>query len=363
MFAQYRPERFSGSKEMSGRLTEALTLRILCFMRSNFLFFLIAVVWAAGQPLFAQTRADKSAPAFLTQPVRFIVPNAPGGPTDTVARIVGQKLAERLGVPVVVDNRGGASGTVGGDLVAKSAPDGRTLLLVSSSAFVSTPILVPNAPYDGRRDFALITAIVSVPYLLLVNPGSGPASVRDFIALAKAKPGSLNYGSAGHGSTSHLVGALFSSIAGIDVVHVPYKGSSLAAIDLIGGQLQFEFEAIAGGMQHVKSGRLRALGISSAKRLPVLPGLPTIAEAGVPGFEAAVTHGVCATGKTPPALVARLNREIVAAINTSEVRERLTAIGAEIVANSSEEYQAATRAEIPRWEKVVREIAAKGTEK
>jgi tripartite-type tricarboxylate transporter receptor subunit TctC len=219
---------------------------------------------------------------------------------------------------------------------------------------------MPSAPYDGRRDFAPVTAIVSVPYLLLVNPINGPGSVRDFIALAKAKPGSLNYGSAGNGSTSHLVAALFSSTAGINVVHVPYKGSAPAAIDIIGGQLQFQFEATAGGMQYIKSGRLRALGISSAKRLAMLPDLATIADAGLPGFEATVTHGVCVTAKTPPALVTHLNRELVAAINAPEVRERLTAIGAEVVANSPDEYKSSTQAEMRRWEKVVREIAAKG---
>jgi tripartite-type tricarboxylate transporter receptor subunit TctC len=329
-------------------------------LRTGIQVLATAVVLTASPMLHAQ-RPDKPEGPFITQPVRFIVPNAPGGPTDTVARVVGQKLAERLGVPVVIDNRPGASGTVGGDLVAKSAPDGRTILLVSSSAFVAVPILVPDAPYDGRRDFALISAIVSVPYLLLVHPATGPASVRDFIALAKAKPGSLNYGSSGTGTVSHLVGALFASAAGIDVVHIPYKGSALASIDLMGGQLQFEFEATAGSMQHVRSGRLRALGISSAKRLSLLPDLPTIAESGLRGFEAVVTHGVAATAKTPPALVARLNREVVAAIDTPGTRERLMAIGGEIVGSSSDEYQAITRAEIRRWEKVVREIAAKGT--
>lgn len=322
--------------------------------------FALMLSLTAAQPLFAQSPSQKSTAPYTTQPIRLIVPNAPGGPTDTVARIVGQKLSERLGVPVIIDNRPGATGTIGGDLVAKSAPDGRTLLLTSSSAFVSTPILLPNAPYDGRRDFAPITAVVSVPYLLLVNPTSGINAVRDLISLAKVKPGSLNYGSAGNGSTSHLVGALFASMAGIEAVHIPYKGSSLAAADLIGGRLQFEFEAIAGGIQYVKSGRLKAIGISSAKRMPSVPDLPTIAESGVRGFEATVTHGICATAKTPPALVARINRELVAAIRTPEAQERLTAIGAEIVANSPEEYQASIRAEIPRWEKIVREVAAQG---
>lgn len=322
--------------------------------------FATAVGLLASQPLFAQSRTDKPAAPLFTQPVRFIVPNAPGGPTDTVARVVGQRLAERLGVGVVIDNRPGASGTVGGDIVAKSAPDGRTLLLASSSAFVSTPIVIPNAPYDGRRDFAQVTAIVLVPYLLLVNPATGPATLKEFIALAKAKPGSFSYGSSGHGSTSHLVAALFLSATGLNVVHVPYKGSAPAAIDVIGGQLQFLFEATAGGMQYLKSGRLRALGISSAKRLALVPELPTLAEAGVAGFEASVTHGVCVTAKTPQALVDRLNRELVAVINAPDVRERLAGIGAEVLASSPEEYRLSTQAEMRRWEKLVRDIAAKG---
>lgn len=294
------------------------------------------------------------------QPLRFIVPNAPGGPTDIVARTVSEKLADRLGVPVLVDNRAGATGTVGGDLVAKSAPDGRTLLLCSSSVFTSTPILVPEAPYDGRKAFTLVTNLVSVPYLLLVNPASGPGSVKEFIARAKAKPGSMNYGSAGHGSTSHLVGALFGSMAGIDVVHIAYKGSSQAATDLMGGQLQFAFEAVAGGIQYLKGGKLKAIAITSNKRLAALPDLPTVAESGIPGFEATVGHGVCVTAKTPAAIVTRLNQDLVATLKIPEVRDRLVGIGAEVVGNTPEEAQAAIRAEIPRWEKIVREVAAKG---
>ena len=321
---------------------------------------LLAGVLAAPSSLYAQARGGLAGDSLFNQPLRFIVPNAPGGPTDTSARIVGQKLAERLGVPVVIDNRPGATGTVGGDIVAKSAPDGRTLLLTSSSAFMSTPILMPNAPYDGRRDFAQVTAILSVPYLLFVNPASGPKTVNELIALARTKPGTLNFGSSGTGSTSHLTAVLFNTMAGIAVQHVPYKGSAPATVDLIGGQLQYMFEAVAGGMPLVKSGRLRALGISSTKRLGLLPDVPTIAEAALPGYESSVIHGVCVTAKTPVTLIARLNRELVTAVNSPEVRERLIAIGSEVLASTPEEYQAATRAEIKRWEKIVREFATKG---
>lgn len=318
---------------------------------------LAAMFLLAAPSLQAQT--TKPAP-YSTQPLRFIVPYAAGGPTDTVARAVGEPLAIRLGVPVIVENRAGASGTVGGDVVAKSAPDGRTLLLCSSSTSTSTPILMPEAPYDGRTAFVLVTTLVSVPYLLLVNLASGPASVKEFIALAKAKPGSMNFGSAGHGSTSHLVGALLGSAAGISVVHIPYKGSSQAAADLMGGQLQFIFEAVAGSMQYVKGGKLRPLAITSEARLSSLPDVPTIAESGLNGFEATVTHGVCLTAKSPPSLVNQLNQELVATLKLPAVRERLTNIGASIVGDTPQEALASIRKEITRWEKVVKEVAAKG---
>lgn len=301
------------------------------------------------------------AQTYPTRSIRMIVPYAPGGPTDLVGRLVGQKLGERVGVSVVVDNRPGGTGIIGGDMVAKAAPDGYTLLLCSTSTVVTSPILVDKAPYDGRRDFAAITLVVTIPYLLLVNPASGASSVKELIALARAKPGALNYGSAGTGSTSHLAGALLSQMARIDIVHVPYKGSSLAATDLIGGRLQFMFEAVAAGMQYVKSGRLRPLGISTAKRISSLPDLPTIGEAGVPGYEISTWHGICAPRATPPALIARLNHEIVAAINAPDVRERLTAIGAEVVGSSPGELAALINAEFPRWEKLMRELGVKGT--
>jgi tripartite-type tricarboxylate transporter receptor subunit TctC len=290
----------------------------------------------------------------------MIVPYAPGGPTDIVGRIIAQKLGERLGVTVVVDNRPGGTGVVGGEMVAKAAPDGYTLLLCSTSTVVTSPILMAKPPYDALRDLAPITIVVSIPYLLLVHPSSGIGSVKELVALAKAKPGTLNYGSAGTGSTSHLAGAMLGKTAGIDVVHVPYKGSAMAATDLIGGQLQFIFEAIAAGMQYVKSGRLRALGISTLKRVPTLPELPTISEAGVPGYEVSTWHGICAPGATPSALINRLNREIIAVINAPDARDRLTGIGAELVGSSPQELRTLIETDIPRWTRLIREIGAKG---
>jgi tripartite-type tricarboxylate transporter receptor subunit TctC len=305
-----------------------------------------ALVLLAGAP-------SAAAQAFPTRPIRMVVPFAPGGPTDTVGRIVAHKLSERLGVNVVVDNRPGATGMIGTDLVAKSVPDGHTLLLCSNSVLVTGPILY-KAAYDPRRDIAPISLVVNVPYLLLVHPASGIGSVKDFLERARAKPGTLNYGSAGSGSTSHLAAALFGQMAGVELVHVPYKGSALAATDLIGGHLQFIFEAAAAGMQYVKNGRLRALGISTAARSPLLPDLPTLSEAGVPGYEVSVWHGICAAGATPPALLARLQREIAAGVTASDARDRLVGIGAEIVAGTPDAFRRIVQEDIVRWEKLLR---------
>lgn len=299
-----------------------------------------------------------SAPAqtYPARPIRLIVPYPPGGAIDIVGRIVAQKLGERIGQSVVVDNRGGAGGMVGAGIAAKAAPDGYTLCVCSSSTMLTSPVMVAKPPYNVRHDFAPITIVLSVPYLLLVRPGAGINSVKDLVALAKQKPGTLNYGSAGPGSTSHLAAAMFVSMAGIDVVHVPYKGSAQADTDLIGGRLNFVFEAIAGGMQYIKSGQLRALGISTLKRSGSLPDLPTISEAGVPGFEMSVWHAIFAPGATPMPVVAKLNREIVAAINVPETRDRLTGIGAEVVGSTPEELRALVDREMPRWEKLIRQL-------
>lgn len=272
-----------------------------------------------------------------------------------VGRMVAQMLTQRLGQNVVVDNRAGAGGVIGVDLVAKAAPDGYTLCLCSAGAMITSPLLVAKPPYDARRDFAPVTMVATVPYLLLTRPG-GIGSLQELLAQARQKPGALNYGSAGAGSTSHLAAALFASAANISVLHVPYKGSAPAAADLMGGQLQFVFEAIGAGTQYHKSGRLRALGISTLKRSPNLPELPTIAEAGVPGYEMATWHTVCAPRGTPAAIVERLNREIVGAMSTAEVRERFTALGTEPVGGSIEQLRDQIAREAPRWERLLGEL-------
>jgi len=305
--------------------------------------------------LAAHAFATAAAPPFPAKPVRIIVPFAPGGPTDIVARTVGQQLTLALGQPVVVDNRPGAGGVVGADLAAKSAADGYTLLLCSTGAMAINPGLLTSMPYDPVRDLAPITLVVTIPYLLLVNPAYPAQSVKELLALTRARPGQLNYGSAGTGTTSHLAMELFRSMAGIQVTHVPYKGSAPAATDLVGGQLQLLFDAPPSSLPIVRSGRLRALGISTLRRTPLLPDMPTIHEAGVPGYEVLTWSGICAPAGTPKAVVARLNEAIVQGVTSRETRDRFAAIGADVVANSPDEYRKFILAELAKWSRVIRE--------
>jgi tripartite-type tricarboxylate transporter receptor subunit TctC len=293
---------------------------------------------------------------YPTRPVRLIVPFPPGGTIDMVGRMVAQGLGERVGQTVVVDNRGGAGGILGADLVVKSAPDGYTLCLCSAGAMITSPLLMAKPPYEAQRDFTPITTVATVPYLLLARHGGGLTSVKELVGLAKQKPGALNYGSAGTGSTSHLAAAMFVSMAGINVVHVPYKGSAPAATDLFGGQIQFVFEAIGAGVQYVKIGRLRALGVSTLKRSMTLPELPTISEQGVTGYEMSTWHSVSAPRGTPPAIIEKLNREIVAAISTPEMRERFITAGTEPQGSSPEQLSVRIAQEIPRWEKLLTQL-------
>lgn len=293
---------------------------------------------------------------YPNRPIRLIVPFPPGGTIDMVGRMMAQGLGGRVGQTVVVDNRGGAGGILGADLAAKAAPDGYTLCLCSVGAMISSPLLAAKPPYDARRDFAPITTVATVPYLLLVRQGSALSSVKELILAAKQNPGALNYGSAGTGSTSHLAAAMFVSMAGIKVMHVPYKGSAPAATDVFGGQIQFVFEAIGAGAQYVKTGRLRALGVSTIKRAATLPDLPTISEQGVTGYEMSTWHSACAPRGTPPVIIEKLNREIVAVINAPEVRDRFIAAGTEPQGSSPEQLRARIAQEFPRWEKLLSQL-------
>ncbi len=311
---------------------------------------------AAGSTI-PQAAQAQSYPA---RPVRLVVPFPAGGTIDMVARMVAQGIGERMGQTVVVDNRGGAGGMLGVDLVVKAAPDGYTLCLCSVGAMISSPLLSAKPPYDARRDLAPISAVATAPYLLLVRNGSGLNTLQDLMAQAKHKPGALNYGSAGTGSTSHLAAALFVSMAHISVVHVPYKGSAPAATDVFGGQIQFVFEAIGAGVQYVKTGRLRALGVSTLKRSLTLPELPTISEQGVPGYEMSTWHTVCAPLGTPAAIIEKLNREIVAVIQAPEMRERFAAAGTEPQSSTPEQLRVRIAQEVPRWEKLLEQLGLRG---
>jgi len=304
-------------------------------------------------------RAAAAADAYPSKPVRFVVAFPPGGGTDIIARSIAQRLTVRLAQQVVVDNRPGAGGNIGTDIVAKSAPDGHTLLMGSAGPLAINASLFGKMPFDPIRDLAPVTLAASTPNVLVVHPSLRAATVRELIALAKARPGEINFASSGHGTPAHLAGELFNSMAGVKMVHVPYKGAAPALTDLLGGQVQLMFSTMPPALPHVKDGKLRALAVTSAKRSPATPELPTVDEIALPGFEANTWHGVVAPAGTPAAIVARLNREIVAILHLPEVVERLSAQGAEPVGSTPEEFAAYIRSETVKWAKVVRESGAK----
>src|SRR5688572_2559597 len=264
-----------------------------------------------------------SAQPFPSRPIRFVVPFSPGGPADIAARTVSSKATELLGQPMVIDNRAGGGGIAGAEIVAKAKPDGHTVLLCSTSVLVFNPIVMPNVPYHPLRDFTHLSLVMSAPYLLLVHPAFGANNAKELIAVAKAKPGGLNFGSSGQGSAAHLTAERFKSMAGIPMTHVPYKGSGPAAIDLMAGQIDLVFESIASALPHVNAGRLRTLGISTLKRFALTPQIPTIHESGVPGFESASWQGICGPPGMQKPIVAALNRAIAEAVRAPETRERL----------------------------------------
>jgi tripartite-type tricarboxylate transporter receptor subunit TctC len=316
--------------------------------------FTLIAASVAGGSAWAQTAAN-----YPTKPVRFIAPFPPGGSTDLLARLVAQKLTEAWGQQVIVENRGGAAGTIGVELAARAAPDGYTIVMGHVGTFGVNPTLYPKLSYDAVRDFAPITVLATVPNGMAVHPSLPVKSARDFVALAKARPGQLLYASGGNGSASHLAGEYFRLLAKIDMVHVPYKGTGPAMIDLIAGQTSMTITGMTALMPHVKSGRLKLLGVATTKRLAIMPELPTINESGVPGYDANQWYGVLTQAAVPRDIVMKLNAEIVKVLARPDVKTRLAADGAEPVANTPEQFAAHIKSEIARWAPVVKASGAK----
>jgi len=302
--------------------------------------------------------ARAQAPEWPSRPVRFIVPYPPGGPTDIMGRIVAQAVQGPLGQPFVVENRAGANGLIGSEQAARAAPDGSTFL-VNASAHVIVPHLTPQMPIDVLADFAPVTNIASVPLWLVVNPALPVRSVAEFIAYARANPGRIAYASSSQGGAPHLAGELFKLMTGTDLVHVPYRGSGPAGQDLIAGTVQAMFDSVPASAGAVRDGRLRALAVTTRNRIAPFPDLPTIAEAGVPGYEISTWYGIWAPARTPPAIIARLQQAVASAARNPETRARFDALGAEPVADSPEDYARFVRAEYDRWGKLVRDAGIK----
>jgi tripartite-type tricarboxylate transporter receptor subunit TctC len=305
------------------------------------------------------SRAAETAAPFPAKPVRLIVPFTPGGSTDILARAIGQKLAETWGQSVIIDNRPGAGGSIGMEMAAKAAPDGYTLVMGHVGTLAANPALYPKLPYDPVKDFAPITLIAMVPNVLVVGPAVPSQNVRELVALAKSKPGKLDYGSGGNGSAAHLATEYFKLKAGVDLQHIPYKGTAPALSDLLGGQIALMITGLPPVLPHVKAGKLRILGVASAQRLKGFPDIPTIAESGVPGYEATQWYGLLAPAATPKDIVAKLNSDAVKALKDPSVAERLAGEGAEPVGDTPEQFGAFIRSEIELWGKVIRATGAK----
>jgi len=308
----------------------------------------VAVVLAMTAFASTATRAQN----FPARPLKVIVPFSPGGAVDGPMRVIAQELGRRLGQQVVVENRPGAGATIGTDLVAKSPPDGYTLLLASQTNAISAT-LYPKLPFDPLDDFTPIGLIGREPGVLVVNPALPVRTLQEFVAYAKARPGQLDFASSGNGSGQHLFMAMLASMTGMKLTHVPYKGSGQATTDLLGGRIAASIPGTAGMVAHIKAGKLRALAVTGRKRSPQLPDVPTVAESGVPGYEAYVWMGLMAPRGTPPAIVDLINRELRQTFATDEVRNYMTGVGIEIVVSSPDEFGAFFRAERDRWAKVI----------
>ncbi len=311
-----------------------------------------AILAASAAFCTVSAGAADDAARFPSRPVRMIVPSTPGGSVDTLARTVSAHLSERWKQQLVVDNRSGAGGIIAAELVAHSAPDGYTLIMATVASMATNVSLKRKLPYDPVRDFAPVTQVAAQQLVLIVHPGVAAKSVSELIQLAKAKPGQLTFASAGSGTGGHLSGELFKLLTGTDMNHVPYKGVAPALVDVISGQVNMTFASIISGAPHAKSGRLRALGVTGARRSPALPEMPTMMEAGVRDYESSTWYGVLGPKAMPRSIVMKLNREIVAILNSLEVRERLMSEGAEPVGNTPEQFGDFIKSEIAKWGKV-----------
>ena len=300
-----------------------------------------------------------AAQEYPSRPVRWIVPFAPGGPTDIMSRAIGEKLTQQWGQQLVLDNRGGAGGNIGAELVAKSAPDGYTVMIGHVGTHAINSALYPKMSYDPVRDFAPITLIATLPLALVVHPSVPSKSVRELVAQAKASPNKLNFASAGNGGPTHLAGELFKSMAKLDIVHVPYKGNAAALTELIGGQVQMMFSNFLTSMPHVRTGKLRALAVSTAKRSAQAPELPTVAEGGVPGYDVTPWYGILAPASTPRAIVMKWNQAVARIVALPDVQQRFVGQGIDLTSSTPEQFAALIKSEIPKWARVVKESGAK----
>ena len=308
--------------------------------------------------LFPSFAISLHAQEYPTRPVRLIVATVPGGGTDAIARILGAKLTELLGQQFVIDNRGGAGGIIGTELVARAPADGYTLLMGFIASLAMNPALT-RTPYDTLKDFAPVSLVAEAQYVLTIHPSIPPRTVKDLVAYAKANPGRINYASAGSGTPVHLAAELFKSMAGVSMVHVPYKGGGPAAAAVLRGESQLIFGSVTATMPQIKAGKLIALGVTGPKRLPSAPQYPTIAELGYPGFEVTSWYGVLAPSRTPPGIIARLLAAVVNAVRAPEVREQMARQGLEPIGSTPAEFAAHLKREVARWARVVKEAGIK----
>jgi tripartite-type tricarboxylate transporter receptor subunit TctC len=308
----------------------------------------------AGVALLSLVAATAAAQQYPTKPIRMVVGFAPGGGTDIVSRIIGAKMTESWGQPVLVDNRAGATGTIGADIVAKAAPDGYTLIMGHVNSHGIAPNLFKKLPYDAEHDFAMVAYVGYVPNVLVVHPSVPARNVKELIALAKSKPGTLNYASSGVGSTQHLAGEMFKLLTGVDILHVPYKGSGPAVIDLLAGHVSMNFDTMPPVLPHIRAGRMRALALTTPKRSPQLPNIPTMIEVGLKGFDMTNWYGVMAPAKTPHDIVVKLNGEVNRIVKLPDAKARLEEAGTVLDPMSPEQFATFLHSEIAKYAKLVK---------